>query len=285
MCAFRLVLKHPSRMKRCFTDVPIDFTSGAGAVCVHDVISVSDCDTSVTVSLQPSVNHRHRESVAYSLSVDIDTIDHLRVWDRHPAIVYSSSLVDSVSPGAAPSGGSGGTVDSEWMSASLSACIAAGAWSADGDTALELDLRDAGHTKIHDALAVMSAHAIVTELPRSGSRRAWQITPEGAASIQVSVKLVNPRGVADPREGVSVMDMTINELILMLLSDGWAIQLFDRKRSTLSPSSLLGDAPHPMTLWLHGGENLPCKGYLLVLSHWAQLKQAHVEECVDGRDS
>ena len=125
-----------------------------GAVCCHDVRSHGDSPKELKISLQPSQMHSHRETVALMLSSDLD-VDQLRLWDQHPKLEF---LVED------------DTCSSEWLSTSLQACVASGAFADVGEAAaLELDVSDAGHAKIHDTLSnlVKSGHTVVEQLDRS----------------------------------------------------------------------------------------------------------------------
>ncbi len=149
-------------------------------------------------------------------------------------------------------------------------------------TALELDLSDKGHSMMHTCFTELAKHDIVQEHSREGSRRAWTITQCGAASIDISMKLFNPRSVCEPRVAVSYFDNTLHELVSHLRADGWECRVSNSGTSTkgiedFNDVNLAGKSPSPKVMWFLP-ERLPLKQYLLCLAFASDLARAGVKD-------
>ncbi len=155
-----MVSRHPEKLKRASTDVDLDFASNSlGAVCCHDVVSSGKADTVIT--LHPSTCHCERESVAYALTADITNFDSITVWDRHPSVDFTPSLLTDTTEYY---------FSSVWSSA-IQALVASEAWH-DGVNFPELDIASTDHGKINACLEEMAKSHVVSAEPRDGARRA-----------------------------------------------------------------------------------------------------------------
>ena len=263
--AFRVVARHPERWKRASIDTEFSFSKSLGAVCTHNVLSKGPDE--IHVALEPCADHRERESVAFALAADETNCDRIRMWDRHPDVLFRTALVSDSSDSC---------MSTLW-SKSISALAAAEAWH-NSSHALELDLTVTDHSAIHGCLQQLRTSGAVVEEPREPPTRvAWKFTESGMSSIGCSMRLVGPRSALDPRYGVGLTEMTVYELLLHLQSDDWAYAYASSKKGN-PPVALTLKGAVPKQVLLHHSDNLPCKGYLLALAHSAELGKVGAEE-------
>lgn len=262
--AFRVVVRHPERMKRPTTDVDYTFTRSVGAVCLHPVVSTGPTD--IHVSLQPSSDHNKRDSVAFALAADESNVERLVAWDRHPDVIFASRLIADTADASM----------SETWSAAISALTASHAWF-DSPRSLELDLHVDDHKALHGCLLEMEKSGVAVQSTPDNKRVSWKFTESGAASIGCSLRLVHPRSVLQPRDGIDVLHMTMHELLCHLRASGWTPEATSTRKGH-KPIELSLTGKVEKTLLMHASDDLPCKGYLLALAHTSDLSRAGVQD-------